>query len=215
MNRRTVAAAIGAAALAIPAACLPGRAAVSSDLARLIKDHRVSYRAFSKAIDRAQKMEAAYKAAQDNTIVVPCLLGGGMNLSNGYEACQEHTAGAYENQRDRLEQLSRVAPELAEQVRAVMDAKEAENAVLVDRVFAEEEARQEAFGLAGAKRDLEATNNAERETAIALCAYRCQTLGEARVKAEYVAANLADIDGLQHDQVKALLGSFSDKAVAS
>jgi hypothetical protein len=95
-----------------------------------------------------------------------------------------------------------------------MDAKEAENVILMDSVFAEEDARQEAFGFAAAKRDLEATNNAERETAIALCAYRCQTLGEARVKAEYVAANLADIDGLHHDQVKALLGSFADKAVS-
>jgi hypothetical protein len=56
MNRRTVAAAIGAAALAIPAACLPGRAAVSSDLARLIKDHRVSYRAFSKAIENGSRL---------------------------------------------------------------------------------------------------------------------------------------------------------------
>ena len=214
MNRRTVAAAIGAAALAIPAACLPGRAAVSSDLARLIKDHRVSYRAFSKAIDREQKMEAAYKAAQDNTIVVPCLLGGGMNLSNGYEACQEHTAGAYENQRDRLEQLSRVAPELADQVRAVMDAKEAENAVLVDRVFAEEEARQEAFGLAGAKRDLEATNNAERETAIAVCAYQCQMLEEARVKAAYLAEAPGLSDGLQPEHIEALLQSFRSIATA-
>ena len=35
------------------------------------------------------------------------------------------------------EQPQEVAPELAEQVRAVMDAKEAENMVLLDRMFAE------------------------------------------------------------------------------
>jgi hypothetical protein len=88
----------------------------------------------------------------------------------------------YLNQRDRLKPLSRVAPDLAEQVRAVMDANEAENMALLDRMFAE--ARQEAFGLAAAERDYEATNDAEEEAAIAVCAYRCRTPEEAQIKAE-------------------------------
>jgi hypothetical protein len=210
----------GGAAMAVAALGVSGSpkaafASVSSDLARLIKDHRVAYRAFCKAIDREQEMEAAYyKAKNHDTIIVPCLLGGGASLSQGYEFCQEHITGAYENQRDRLTPLSRVAPELAEQVRAVMDAKEAENAILVDRVFAEEEARQEAFGLAGAKRDLEATGEAEEDAAIAVCAYRCQTLEEARLKAAYLAEAPGLGDGLQPDHVKALLASFR-QAVAS
>lgn len=139
MNRRTVAAAIGAAALAIPAACLPGRASVSSDLPRLIKDHRAAYRAFCKAIDREQEMEAAFEGRE-----------------------HEDIADAY----------------------------------------------------AGAKRDLEATGEAEWEAAIAVCAYQCQTLEEARLKAAYLATAPGLKDGLQPEHIEALLASFG-QAVAS
>jgi hypothetical protein len=157
----------------------------------------------------------AYKAENHDMIVVPCLLGGGFSLEYGHEFCQEHITGAYENQRERLRPLSRVAPDLAEQVRAGMDAKQAENIALMDRVFAEEEARQEAFGLAAAQRDLEATGDAEEKAAIAVCAYRCLTLEEARLKAAYLTtAPGLKSDGLQPEHVKALLASFR-QAVAS
>lgn len=204
-NRRAVL--TGLAAAAVVGAAVPAEAA-SSDLPRLIEDHRAAYRAFIEAIDLEQEVEAAYEAAHGDTIIVPSLLGGGYGMSNGYDDCKKHIAAGDENQRERLKQLSRVAPELAEQVRAVMDAKEAENMVLVDRVFAEEEARQEAFGLAAAKRNYHATSDAERDAAIAICAYPCRTLEEARLKAEYLATAPGLNDELQPEHVEALLQSF-------
>jgi len=209
IDRRKALALVAAAPAAITLAGATA-AAASSDLARLLEDHRVAYRAFCDAIDREQEMSSAHKDAY--TIIVPCLLGGGFSLAQGREFCEEHIAAAYFNQRDRLKQLSRVAPELAEQVRSVMDAKEVENTELMDRMFAEEDARQEAFGLAAANRDYEATSEAEEEAATAVCAYCCHTLEEARLKAEYLAEAPGLRDGLQEEQVKELLQSFSEIA---
>jgi len=176
IDRRKALALVAAAPAAITLAGATA-AAASSDLARLLEDHRVAYRAFCDAIDREQEMSSAHKDAYKDTIIVPCLLGGGFSLAQGREFCEEHIAAAYFNQRDRLKQLSRVAPELAEQVRSVMDAKEVENTELMDRMFAEEDARQ-----------------------------------EARLKAEYLAEAPGLRDGLQEEQVKELLQSFSEIA---
>jgi hypothetical protein len=84
---------------------------------------------------------------------------------------------------------------------------------VVDRVFAEEEARKEAFGLAKAERNLEATNDAESDALTAVCAFRCHTLQGAQLKATYLATapGLAS-DGLQDEHVMVLLESFSETA---
>jgi hypothetical protein len=212
ITRRSVTTGLAAVVTAIPAVGTFSKSA-SSDLTRLIKEHRVAYRAFCKAITREEKMNGAYKKAHTDKTTVLCLLGGGYSLSSGYEFCQENIASAYRNQRDRLPQLTRVAPDLAEQFRSVMDAKEAENMDVLDRTFAEEEARKEAFGLARAERELEATGEAELEAAIAVCAYPCATLEQVRLKAEYLAKAPGLSDGLQEEQVEALLQSFSGATV--
>jgi hypothetical protein len=121
----------GAAAIALVGTAVPAAfASASSDLARLIEDHRVAYRAFCNAIDREQKTEAAD------------------------------------------------------------------------------------FGLAGAKRDLKATSEAEEEATIAVCAYQCRALEEARLKAAYLAEAPGLSDGLQPEHIEALLQSFRSIATA-
>jgi hypothetical protein len=165
----------------------------ASELPALIKAHRAVYRTFCKAIDQLEKRKDAIDG-----VVVPCLLGGGFSLRQGYEFCQEHLASAYKNQRDRLPQLSRVAPELAEQFRAVMDEKEAENMALLDDLYAE---------VAAVERNYEATSEAEEQAASAVCGYRCRTIEEAKLKAKYLAEAPGLRDGLTEEQVEALLQS--------
>ena len=214
-SRRSILAGMAGAAM-LPTAAMAGTvapaAAASPDLYRLIEDHRTAYRALEEAIDREQAFETAYDDVYSDPVIVPSLLGGGLGMSNGHEVCKKQIAAGYETQRERLTQLARVAPDLAEQVRAVMDAKEAENMTLVDRVFAEEEARREAFGWAAAKRDSEAASDAEIAAAMAICAYPCGTIEEARIRAEYLATAPIFSDGLQPDQVEALLLSFAESA---
>ena len=119
------------------------------------------------------------------------------------ERSKEIIAESYQRQRNALTPLSRIAPDLAEQGRAAFDAKEAENMELINRLFADEEARKEDFGRAAASRDLERSRrHAEEEALTALCAYACETMAEARMKAEYLISMPCD---LQDCQVHAML----------
>lgn len=138
------------------------------------------------------------------------MVGEAYSIKLGREFCEEHLAAAYSRERDRLKALGRIAPDLAEQARVAIDAKEAENRVLLDGMLADEEARKEAFGLGEAERDWDRAEQAEHEAAIAVCAYPCRTLEEARLKAEYLAKSPGLSDGLQDEQREALLQSFSE-----
>jgi hypothetical protein len=55
----------------------------------------------------------------------------------------------------------------------------------------------------------ELANEAEEAAAITLCAYPCQTIEEARAKAEYISGSILVRDGLTAEQIEVLLGSFS------
>jgi hypothetical protein len=131
--------------------------------------------------------------------------GGGCGMQHGLERSKEIIAKSYQHQRDVLTPLSRIAPELAEQARAALDAKEIENMELVDRLFADEEARKETFGFAAAERAWTATNNAEDEALTALCAYPCETIAEARIRAEYLVSMSGELQDYHFDT---LLQSF-------
>lgn len=210
LSRRAVTTGLAAAVTAIPAVGLCVGAESASELPGLIKAHRAAYRAFCNAIRRREKLEEAYKATD---VVVPCLLGDAFSLSYGRQFCEEHLVAEYRRQRASLERLSRIAPDLAEQARAALDAKEAENMAILDSMVDEEEARRESFGLAEAEREWDRTEDAEHEAAIAVCAYRCRALEEARIKAEYLAT-VPSLRDLMNEHVNALLQSFRGEAAA-
>lgn len=88
---------------------------------------------------------------------------GGYSLGPGRDFCEESIAAAFDRQCDNLKPLERIAPDLAEPVRSVFNAKEAENEAFAQSVFAEEDACMEAFGLAAAKRDLESDGLLEED----------------------------------------------------
>ena len=161
LSRRSVTTGIAAAVAAIPAVGLCKGAKESSELRELIKAHRAAHRAFCRAIDRLDVMTEAYKKSE---ATVPCfMVGEAYEIKLGRAFCEKNLAAAYTRERDRLKALGRIAPDLAEQARAAIDAKEAENRVLLDSMLAEEEARKEAFGLSQAERDWESTEQAEHE----------------------------------------------------
>ncbi|WGJ13772.1 hypothetical protein QEV83_13915 [Methylocapsa sp. D3K7] len=209
-SRRAI---IGALA-AIPVVSVPAFAGVASapPLLGLIDAHRAAYNAFDRAISRESELEEAYKEAfppEEMPFIQNLISDGcGCGMQHGLERSKEIIAGSYQHQRNALTPLSRIAPELAEQGRAALDAKEIENMELVDRLFADEEARKETFGLAAASRVRDAVSNAEDEALTALCAYPCETIAEARIKAEYLVSMPTFSDGLPDHQVEALLLSF-------
>jgi hypothetical protein len=202
ISRRALAAGLALA----PVAGLAG-AATPAKIYEMIDAHRSANRAFERAIDDLQRFTDAYEEANGDGFQVPCLLGGGMGSSNGYEECKRHFKSAYETNRRNMRCLSNIAPELAEKALAAFDFKEIENMALIDELFAEEAARREKFGLAEAERRWEETSEADSVAALALCSYQCQTLEEARIRAEYImqASIIHEDEG---EYFSALLRSF-------
>jgi hypothetical protein len=62
--------------------------------------------------------------------------------------------------------------------------------------------------LPAADRAKDEANAAEIKAAVALCSYPCKTLDDVRIKAEYVLTAPIFSDGLEPDQIEALLQSF-------
>ena len=201
-TRRAVIAGIAAA----PVAGLPALAE-GGELLALIEAYRGAHAAFLPACDDLDRMENAWSEVEGDGFIVPSLLGGGSGSVNGRERCKEFIAGGYEHNRNNLVFLGRIAPELAEQMRAVLDAKEAENMAIIDAAFEEENARKEAVGLLATKRRWEELRDAEESAALALCAYQCRTLDEARIKAAAILESPM-MDDLAGGHAEALLRSF-------
>ena len=169
-TRRAVIAGIAAA----PVAGLPALAR-GGELLALGEAYRDAHEAFLAACDDLGRMEEAWKEVKGDGFHVPSLLGGGLGSVSGREECKEFIAKGYEFHRERTVNIARIAPDLAEQMRVVLDAKEAENMALIDAAFEEEHARKEAIGLLAAERRWGELCDAEESAALALCAYGCQT----------------------------------------
>jgi hypothetical protein len=74
---------------------------------------------------------------------------------------------------------------------------------LLDRIVAQEEAREEASGLAQAKRDCQEGMKADDDAFDAVCSYRCRSIEETRIKAQYLLTTAMTWE----DDAKALLKS--------
>jgi hypothetical protein len=206
LSRRSVTAGLAAAVTAIPALGLAKGSNGAPELRALIEVHRAAFRAFGQAIDREGQQEEAFEQSQ---VVVHCPMAGeAYDISAGREFCEERLAAAYGKQRDRLAPLAKVAPDLAKQARAAIDAAEEDNRLVLERLLAEEDTRKEASGFAEAERQYTAAEQAERDAAMALCDYRCQTIEEARIKAKYLAT-VPLIKDFANEELMALLGSFA------
>jgi hypothetical protein len=206
-TRRALVAGASAAAIACPLSSANG--ADYGELGRLISAHRAAYQAFHDAVVAQQEREQAYKAAYPKRILIPTFIGQYHELTTfGRDGCAKAIAQQHERQRQTLGALERMAPEVAEQARVVIDEKEKETYAEMDRIIAEEDARQEEFGLGPATRKASATGEAEDAAAIALMAYRCQTIEEARTKANYLRSSALYNEVDESEIMEAFVGSF-------
>lgn len=191
--------------------------ASSGELTRLLDEHRAAYDAFEDICGREDDMSYAYRQARaaEPEVMVPCLLAGEISISRGHESCRNHIENRFAAQRMGIKELARagVDRKAAKKMLASLKAKEAENMALVDRLVAEEEAREEAFGLAALKREHRALNDAEDAAFVAIFGYACASAEESRSKGEYLAIMHERTGGLQSEHVDALLQSLTGKEV--
>ncbi|MBV8848201.1 MAG: hypothetical protein JOZ16_01295 [Methylobacteriaceae bacterium] len=199
---------IAAAALAGVAA-MPAAAAPSSRLAELINVHSAAKAAFDAACERLGTIDDAFDAAEP-VKTIPVLIDeehGRILLSHRRDDVRAQLASSYARRRAEVIVVARGFPgDAIGHLLPLLVAKEAENLQLLEQAFSEEDARREAFGLAAAEREYERGNEIEREALLAVCAFRCSTLAEARTKAAY----LAELEILTYDEdfLAAFLQSF-------
>lgn len=209
-SRRALLAGLAAA----PAALTPAMAnqASSGELIRLLDEHRAAYDAFEDICGREDDMSYAYRQARaaEPEVTVPCLLGGEIPVRHGFETCRNHIEDRFGSQRATIKELARagVDRKAAKKMLASLKAKEAENMALLDRLFAEDEAREEAFGLAAMKREHRALNDAEDAAFLAICGYACASAEESRLKGEYLVLMHERTGGLRSEHIDALLQSL-------
>ncbi len=200
----------GGVALAISSIAAANAGNASSPLYSLIDAHKMARAAWRGAHDRLEELEDAYEAAfpRNKIPLVPSLVrkGSSYDLERGLGGCIENISGEYRRRHEGLKQFSQIDPEFVAQVSAKLDAMEAENMALAVRAWGKEEAQKEKFGLAAAEHAMSATNDADEKAFIAVCAYPCESLDEARIKAEYLASIPLDMMGKEH--LEALVQSF-------
>jgi hypothetical protein len=126
----------------------------------------------------------------------------------GREFCEQNLAAHYSSARKAAARLTKQDPQLAKQLTASLDSQWADNMKLLDELLAEEDARKEASGLDRAERDRDAAADAELSAFSDVCAYRCNSLEEAKLKAKYLLTTYMVRDGWD-DEAIALLKSFS------
>jgi hypothetical protein len=198
----------GSAATVFGAINAAAAGAEASDLLRLIAKHRAAREAFCNAVDVQNDAEERYEATYPDPPLTPAGPGRSYELTYGYDFCRKGIADDFEEQRKKLSGLARLDPAAAEQALAAIDAKEAERIATLDVNFAAVEARKEAFGLSAADRLWQETNDAEKELAIALMAYQCRDIEEARIKVEYILSSPLKDEIHDEDLLMPLLRSF-------
>lgn len=222
LNRRTALAVTSAGlvsaitVLSSPAKAKPANApSVSDELLALIEAKHAQYARFIAAIDRATELEDAYlpKTAE---LYVPLSIGGGQSRSLRFSELKRVEADLrddikrrYREQEQKLGSLGKIAPDLAKQSTAALRKAEQTDLRTLKRLVKEERARRLAAGLEQAIEERNEASDAERDALNAVCAFRCTTMEEHRVKAafllEFATGKYGD---LQSEDIDALLWSF-------
>lgn len=185
-------------------------------LQELIEKHKATAEAFETASERLEQVQNAYAAAQEgNRITVQI---GSINASadEGAEFLNSVADDICEKITRHMNIIDALSPTFAAQFQEGVAKIRAELTKKIDAAIAEEEARQEEFGLAEVNRNWENLNEAESETLLAVCRYRCETIAEERVKIRYVleASSFRGCADINEECSKALLQSAADPIAA-
>ncbi|MER8745861.1 hypothetical protein NKH54_22660 [Mesorhizobium sp. M1004] len=188
---------------------------VSPELQGLIEAKHAAYARFIAAIDVATELEDAYlpKTAE---LFIPLSIGGGQSRTLRYGDLDEVEADLrdeikrrYAEQQQKLAALAKVAPDLGKQSTTALRKAEQTDLRTLKRLIKEERARRSAVGLEQAINERNEACDAERYSLNAVCAYRCTTMEEHRVKSQFLMEFATGKYGdLQSEDIDALLWSF-------
>ena len=157
-------------------------------LKKLLAAHKALADEFPTASALLAKIESDYEvSAEANPVTVR------IGLANfGAFQGADYLHGVADDVCDRLvrdqQTLAALSPDFAAVVREGVAKIRAELRLAIEAALVEEEARQEAFGLAAARRNWERLDQAEREALRAICLYRCATIEDEQARLLYLLA---------------------------
>ncbi len=220
VDRRALLTSSATAAAAIAVASEEARggtsaSSVSRELEGLIDAKHAAYERFEAAIGRAGPLEEEH-LPKGRELFVPLSIGGGQSRSLRYSELEVVEADLrddikrrYAEQRQKLVALSKVAPDLGRQSTAALRKAEQADLRTLKRLIKDERARRSAVGLEQAINERNEASDAERSALNAVCSYRCTSMEEHRVKAQFLKDFATGKYGdLQSEDIDALLWSF-------
>lgn len=182
-TRRTALAVFAATA----SAGLPATAAYD-ELERSVAAHKEASGRWSRLLDRLEDISDRYDA-QRVQIVIELSLGQSIKtFADPREVCEirDIASEIYERARQSVAVMRRIAPDVADDYLAALDAAERDDLASIGSIFADEKIRREQFGLGAIEREEQAAMQAEDAAMMALLSYEARTIEEARRKAKYI-----------------------------
>lgn len=206
ITRRTLIAALPfAGAVSIPGIAT---ASDSSPLLALIEAHKEASRRFDIIAEVEDEADLKFTAAhKDDIYIGPFKSGWDMRM--GEDWVQEQVSLAIHRQCERMAAIYALNQELGDQVMCELHKAAIDQKAKVTEAFAKVEQEREECGLNDLKRQWEAESDAFQETLHAICSYRCETVEEHRVRAEYLST--CDMSDMHH---RALLRSTAGREMA-
>jgi hypothetical protein len=220
LNRRSALAKLGlglaaSTSLAASAIAAPD-ASVSPELLRLIDAHKAAYDADKEAERRREEAQEAYIAVRPATQIPLYDMRAKadrkrdqlLDMSLGLDECRKHFIESFEF-RNQIWGIGEdyASPKRRKKLNAVLEAMKNDGLETIESAFAQDDAVRQSSGLAAAETDCTRAYAAEGEAMLALCAYRCATLAETRLKGGYLASDHLGYEALTPEHIEALLQS--------
>lgn len=192
-RRAALASFASAGALIVPTVAAMAASASTTQLSALIEAHRAARIAFGVTDDA---MEAA---RPDDLTLIPTL-NGCYSANLHREDISAYIERDFAAEVHKTASISKLSPALGEEVRTLLAAKKASCLAGLEEAFAEHSAARSAWDGAYA---------VEEKAGVAVCAYRCASIEEAALKAEYLhACTIDDKIEFGTEHIEALLVSF-------
>jgi len=216
MDRRSLLQGIGAAGALAP---FPALGAGPSGIDVAIEAHRAAWQLFEKHCSDASEVESAYNDAFESILVPICEMSPYRVKRelriDGAEELERAIRKAHVDCRS-FHQLGasgagNFSPELETALAAQASISERRCMDALGAAIAEEEARQEAFGLTRARQEWRVMSNDEETKLLVLCAYVPANAREGQAKADYLLAFYARGYDPQPEQIEALLQSIAGR----
>lgn len=176
------------------AAVIPTEArAASPELLRLIERHQAVFDAFDRTVVLFEN-----QSRPDGDTLIPSA-GCNYEARLGRDDIHDHIERDFAAQIKNAAHMLKTSPSLAEEAAKLLQSLEAACYAQLEDVFADYAAAEAVY---------DAASEAETSAMMNVCSYRCTTMNEVEIRAEYLVSRRAIEESLTDEHQSALLRSF-------